>query len=186
MYGCPTVKACNWGLCRVCFERCEAAFHRNRRRPAQDLLLEHAQKANCEKPIQAHFSVIQLLNQLFLGAFPFADLSCPSPVTGSLAHLLLKYRGLIYEAVKSNPLSSALDVTANTNGNNQFDLVLSRSRARKHVQTGLPDRDARFTVFAQAFRAMHGMPPARLRRGDKLYSTKFMGEHAVDGGGPYR
>jgi hypothetical protein len=186
VYGCPTVRPCNWGLCKVCYERCDMAYQSKRRRPAQDLLQEHAQRSACEKPIQAHFSIVQLLNQLFSSVYPFADLTQTAPVPGSLAYLLLRYRGLFYEVVKMNPICSALDVTASTGPANQFDLVLSRSRARKHAQAGLPDRDARYTVFAQAFRAMHGMPPAKFRRADRLYSTKFSGEHAVDGGGPYR
>lgn len=185
VYGCVGVKPCNWGMCHVCFERCEAEFHAKRSRPTQDMLREVAQKSSAEKPIQAHFAVLQLLNQLFQAALPFTDLSLSSPVPGSLAYLSKKHRGLIFEAVKMAPITSALDATAATSSST-FDLTLSRSRARKHQQAGLPDRDARFTVFAQAFRVIHGMPPARLRRADKLYNTKFMGEHAVDGGGPYR
>lgn len=139
-----------------------------------------------DRPIAAQFSVLQLLNELFIHALPFADLSQTSPVPGSFAHLVLKYRGLIYETVKMFPINSAIEATAATGGSSQFDLEISRSRARKHLQLGLPDKDARFTVFAQAFRVMHVLPPVKLRRSDKLYSTKFMGEHAVDGGGPYR
>lgn len=156
-------------------------------RESSETLQETAFKLDVSKnrPILAHFHVIQLLNQLLIATIPFVNLADPSPVVGSLAHLLLKYRGLMYETTKMSPISSALDVTAATTST-QFDLNISRSRARKHAQSGQPDRDARYSVYAQAFRVMHGMPPSRLRRSDKLYSTKFMGEHAVDGGGPYR
>ncbi len=156
-------------------------------RESSEVLQETAFKLDGSKnrPILAHFHVIQLLNQLLIVTIPFVNLADPTPVVGSLTHLVLKYRGLFYEVAKMGPISSALDVTAATTST-QFDLNISRSRARKHAQSGQPDRDARYSVYAQAFRVMHGMPPSRLRRSDKLYSTKFMGEHAVDGGGPYR
>lgn len=186
VYGCPTVVQCNWGLCATCYTRCEGAFQRRHRPDTEDLLQRQAQPVAGERPFHTHFTTIQLLNQLFSSAFPFADLTQTSPLPGSLTHLLLKYRGLFYEAVKMGVLSSALDATAQGGQCAQFDLVLSRSRAFKHAQTGQPDRDARHSVFAQAFRVMHGLPPIGLRRADKLYNTKFAGEHAVDGGGPYR
>lgn len=185
VYGCPTVMPCNWGVCEVCWARCEAACLSAA--ATAETLEENAVKMDSSKnsPILAHFHTIQLLNQLVMASIPFVNLADPCPVQGSLAHNVLKYRGLIYECAKMSPISSALDVSA-TPGSNQFDLNLSRSRARKHAASGVPDRDARFTVFAQAFRVMHGMDAVKLRRSDRLYSTKFMGEHAVDGGGPYR
>lgn len=187
VHGCATVKPCNWGMCTACWERCEAAYHRSRK-PTDALIAQHLHKGagSSDRPVVAQFSLLQLLNQLLIHALPFVDLSQPSPVSGSFAHLVLKYRGLIYESVKMHPINSAIEATGASGSSSQFDMEISRSRARKHLQTGQPDKDARFTVFAQAFRVMHALPPVRLRRSDKLYSTKFMGEHAVDGGGPYR
>lgn len=187
VHGCATVKPCNWGMCGTCWDRCEAAYHRSRK-PTDAFIAQHLQKGagSSDRPIIAQFSLLQLLNQLLIHALPFADLCQTTPVVGSFAHLVLKYRGLVYESVKQHTVSGAIETTAAPGSSSQFDMEISRSRARKHLQSGLPDKDARYTVYAQAFRVMHGMQPVKLRRADKLYNTKFMGEHAVDGGGPYR
>lgn len=78
-------------------------------------------------------------------------------------------------------------INATNSNSGTFELVLSRSRAIKYAALGKsPDREGSWSVFGQAFRAIHPLHPTVLRRADRLYSTKFMGEHAIDAGGPYR
>lgn len=136
------------------------------------------------KPINAHFTIIQLLNLALAKALPFIDLSQEKKVPGSLAYLLCKYRGLIFDLIKNEPFNRSLSATSTSSC--QFDLLLSRPRARKFAQSGQTDHDAKYTVFAQAFRVIHPMDPKGLRRDGQLYNTKFMGEYAQDAGGPYR
>ena len=44
----------------------------------------------------------------------------------------------------------------------------------------------RFMIFSQAFRVLHGMSPKAFRHTERLYKTIFLGEQAIDAGGPYR
>ena len=41
-------------------------------------------------------------------------------------------------------------------------------------------------IFSQAFRVLHGMSPKAFRHTERLYKTIFLGEQAIDAGGPYR
>src|SRR5690606_1202967 len=59
-------------------------------------------------------------------------------------------------------------------------------RSAKFAQRGEVDHEGRYTLFSQAFRQMHTMPPSNLRRSNKLYRCTLMGERAHDAGGPYR
>ena len=170
-------------MCADCFQRAFGAFEA-KQKPLSSAVQQQAMQTE-NKPIAAHFSVIQLLNLALIKTLPFIDLSQENPVPGSLTSLVLSHRGLIFELVKSDPLNNAITTTEASGS--PFDLRLSRSRAVKfqRMSTG-PDHDARWTVFGQAFRALHGMNPKSLRRKDKLYNAHFMGEFSQDAGGPYR
>jgi hypothetical protein len=153
------------------------------------------------RPIAAHLLIIQLLNVAIQTAYPFIDLavrrageidgssggksSVPISSAISLSRLLSRYRGLILHCVKSLPFEKALTATQKS-GVGTIDLFLSRFRARRNADLGRVDSFGRWTVYSQAFRVLHAMPPATLRRAERLYSTKFIGEHAQDAGGPYR
>jgi len=136
------------------------------------------------RPIEARFGLLQLLNKSLMQTISLVDL-CMTDRPWSIAYLLATCRGLIFECTKSPCWDEAMQETCSQSGG-QFELRLSRSRAAKHIRTGVPDHDARFMVFSQAFRQMHTMPAASLRRADKLYNTVLMGERAQDAGGPYR
>jgi E3 ubiquitin-protein ligase HERC2 len=126
--------------------------------------------------------VLQRLNKALLVAIPYFDL-CSMDTPGTLSHLLCSFRGLIFHCTKDRYWKEALDRTQ-TNSD-KFTVNLSRSRAAKHAQTGVPDNEGKMMVFSQAFRQIHSLPPSRLRRSGQLYSTVFMGEHSNDYGGPY-
>ena len=103
---------------------------------------------------------------------------------GTLAYYLSFSRALIFGATKSPILQAALTATAGSGS--KFQLRLNRARAIKQLASGKPDRAARNTLFAQAFRAIHPMPARTLRRTEQLYETILLGERAQDAGGPYR
>jgi hypothetical protein len=136
-----------------------------------------------ETVAEIRFGVIQALNKALSKALPLIDL-CQLDKPGSLASLLGACRGLIFESIKTDMWVQALAQTAG--GGGQFELKLSRPKARKFQASGKVDVDGRFLVFSQAFRAMHSMRPEVLRRSDRLYTTIFIGERAQDAGGPYR
>lgn len=135
-------------------------------------------------PIEALFGLLQLLNHAVIKALPLIDLTRNDKIPGTLSQLISSNRDLIFETVKKMPFDEA--VTSTTGTGSQFELYLSRFRARKNATAGKVDADGRWSVFSQAFRVIHPMNPSILRRSDKLYNTKFMGEHAQDAGGPYR
>jgi hypothetical protein len=135
------------------------------------------------KPVEARFKLLVNLNRALSQAISFVDL-CMVNKPWSIANLLASCRGLIFEVTK-RPIWAAA-ISATTQSGSTFELRLSRPRAAKHARTGTPDNDARYMVFSQAFRQIHMMPPASLRRSDKLYNTFLMGERAHDAGGPYR
>lgn len=141
---------------------------------------------NVVKPIEARFKILQSLNAALKNAIPYINLA--EVKEGRISSVLSSCRGLIFEHIKEPILASALDETIGNGG--KFELRLSRSRARKYISLGVPDHDARFTVYAQAFRQMRDLPASVLRRakvGDgQLYTTTFMGERSQDAGGPYR
>jgi hypothetical protein len=191
VYGCDTFTSCNWWMCPKCWIRtnseaeatscAELPVIKIRRKKGKGT---SSQKQLKIKPVEAQFGVIQALNKSLGNAIPLIDLHQTDPMPGSLPYYISKYRGLILSSLKEELFNAALESTRGTGG--QFDLFLSRSRARKHAAFGKPDVDGNWSVFGQAFRVMHPMAPQSFRRNDRLYVTKFMGEHAQDAGGPYR
>lgn len=134
--------------------------------------------------VAQRLSMLKTLNMSLSSSIPLIDL-CSTDKPHSLAALVSSCRGLIFHATKAPFFQSVLESTKRSS-NDQFDLKLSRSRAVKHARTGVPDVDARFMCFSQAFRAMHVMSPATLRGKGQLYKVIFMGEYSIDAGGPYR
>ncbi len=109
-------------------------------------------KEEIMSPVQARFEIIRELNSVLSKAMPLIDL-CAVDQPGSVASLLSACRGLIFDSIKSPMWESALQATAGNGG--QFELRLSRSRARKFASSNQVDHDGRFMVFSQAFRQMH-------------------------------
>lgn len=48
------------------------------------------------------------------------------------------------------------------------------------------DPEGRRSVFGQLFRALHFLPPARLRTADRTWQADYVGEGSIDAGGPFR
>jgi E3 ubiquitin-protein ligase HERC2 len=139
------------------------------------------------KPVEALFNIIILLNFLFKKSLPFIDLTKglnSTPLSGSLVALVMSNRHLLFEVIKKSPFEESLTRTEVSSG--QFEFIINRVRAIKLAGAGKCDIDGRWSVFSQAFRKMHVMSPSCLRRSDKLYSVKLLGERAQDAGGPYR
>ncbi|RYH29970.1 hypothetical protein EON65_06690 [archaeon] len=178
VYGCDTIGPCNWGICQRCWDRIHSAGAADISQVTKQLLTADA------SPIASQYIILQLLNVALVKSLPFIDLTKANQHPSSLASLVSQNRDLILEVVKSSPFQDTLSQTMASGGS--FELRLSRVKAKRQSNNHKVDTEGRWSVFAQAFRVMHYMAPKTLRRTDRLYSTKFLGEHAQDAGGPYR
>jgi IS1 family transposase len=184
VWGCDTVVSCNWGICETCWKRLAPDASASDSKGFSDSLYSQMLKSEM-KPSEALFNIIILLNFLVKKVLPFIDLSREDAIIpGSLTYLLMNNRDLILEVIKKISFEESLERTQATSG--QFDLQINRVRAMKLAQAGKTDDDGRWTVFSQAFRLIHVMNPSILRKTDKLYNVKLLGERAQDAGGPYR
>jgi hypothetical protein len=189
IYGCQTFRRCNWWMCGDCFTKGQEKAKNLQNSDAvasAKKLLAQAPRHSVQMIVQAEtlFQMVQALNFHLMRAIPMIDLHRSKPLPGTLTHTLTRHRALILSTIKQELFCNALDNTRGSGG--QFELFLSRSKARKYAALGKTDVDGNWSVFAQAFRVMHPMNPENLRRNDRLYVTKLMGEHAQDAGGPYR
>lgn len=116
-------------------------------------------------------------------ALLYIDLQLSNRV-GSVAHLLSRCRGLIFNQLKNALWDKAIEDTQYSEG--QFELQLSRFRAAKFIKSGQTDNEGQFMCFSQAFRQMHNMPSRRFRNSERVYKVILAGEQAIDAGGPYR
>ena len=139
---------------------------------------------NTIHPVVARLQLLQMLNRSLLKTLPFIDLTNTNR-SGSVASLLSRCRGLILVCLKNELWEDSIDNTKVSNVE-PFELQLSRFKAAKHSKSGIPDDDAKFTCFSQAFRQFHNMSCVGLRHSDRIYRTLFIGEKAIDAGGPYR
>lgn len=145
--------------------------------------------------LAARFHLMQRLNRGVAQALPYVDLS-QGELPWSLAALLSRCRHLIFSALKLELWHAELARTARDVGERDSDgdppvlqLLLSRGRAARKVHSGngphaAEEREGR-TLFGQAFSALRYAPTNafRLRPGEALYNTVFVGEHAHDAGG---
>lgn len=175
VWGCETIMDCNWGLCKTCWQKFSGKTG-DQGAVIADNLQSQFSKAEM-KPAEAAYNVVILLNFLVKKCIPFIDLNRnENNIPGSLSALLFSNRDLILEAVKKPVFEESLTRTEAKGG--QFELRLNRVRAIKFFQAGKCDEEGKWSVFAQAFRAIHPMPPATMRRSDKLYTVKLLGERA--------
>lgn len=187
IYGCADCERCNWWMCPACWPKAQAHYNPSTTKASAGRREESAKAPGAVtkiKPAEALFSMVQAVNFFFTKAIPMVNLHNAEPLPGTLTHTLSRHRGLILSIIKNEFFNNVLQSTQGTGG--QFELFLSRSKARKHAAMGKPDTEGSWSVFAQAFRVIHPMDPKSLRRTDRLYITKLMGEHAQDAGGPYR
>lgn len=134
--------------------------------------------------LRTRFNAIKQMNTSFLECKDFIDWKLTDRPY-SLATQLSTLRRYLLPSVTRNFIATALS-SSQVDGRQSFELVLSRSRATKHAAAGECDGDGRWSVFGQAFRSIHGRPPAGLRGTGQLWHVIFSGEQAHDSGGPYR
>lgn len=146
--------------------------------------------------LSARFHLVQRLNRSVSQALPFVDFS-QGELPWSLAALISRCRHLIFSSLKLElwraelvKTERPLSIQDNSSGPPiPLELRLNRGRAARNTRLGnrrniVRNRERR-TLFGQAFHALSDAPMEvfRLRPGDALYTTVFVGEHAHDAGG---
>ncbi|OQR96413.1 HECT E3 ubiquitin ligase [Achlya hypogyna] len=130
--------------------------------------------------LSSRFALLVALNNEVLVLLRYVDLVADiDPM--ALASRVAAARGLIFGPVKRTLWDAQLAATATPTL--ERPLTLNRPKAaRNKTANGLN----RFALFAQAYRALASWVPANYRSEGNLYKVTFLGENAVDGGGPYR
>ncbi|CAM9151525.1 unnamed protein product [Scytosiphon promiscuus] len=147
--------------------------------------------------LPARFHLLQQLNRDLSQALRYVDLS-QGDLPWSTAGLVSRCRHLVFSVLKQELWQAELARTsrplvAQAGGEPtppSLELRLSRGRAAQHGRLRAREvgQQGRETLFGQAFLGLRNAPTElfRLRPGEVLYSTVFVGEHAHDAGGPYR
>lgn len=205
VHGCSNVDVCDYHICDTC-----VLNHRKKHR----LKLMKEKKANNKSKfnnnisiLNLQYNILKLFNTCISETIPYIDLTLIShennkafkniieedkdksnendEIILTLTQNLSLYRFLIYNTVKNKPFLDIINETMKPSPN-LFDLTLSRVSALRFANEGKVDTQGKWTVFSQAFRAIHPMGPQVFRVASRFYSTKFSGEYSQDAGGPFR
>ncbi|KAG3106883.1 hypothetical protein PC121_g23 [Phytophthora cactorum] len=144
--------------------------------------------------LQLRFALLKYLNLSLHHCLPLLDLrDTKSPWT--IAHRLRQLSHCIFFDVKSALVEAAVEATnvpGETSGSSQQTarITLDRMQALESRDDREMEPSVSECFFAQAFRQLHAVDPALLRRQidskGRLFSVKFRGEEGVDWGGVYR
>ncbi|KAG6975543.1 hypothetical protein JG688_00002285 [Phytophthora aleatoria] len=144
--------------------------------------------------LQLRFALLKYLNLSLHNCLPLLDLrDTKSPWT--IAHRLRQLSHCIFFDVKSALVEAAVEATnvpGETSGSSQQTarITLDRMQALESRDDREMEPSVSECFFAQAFRQLHAVDPALLRRQidskGRLFSVKFRGEEGVDWGGVYR
>lgn len=140
--------------------------------------------------LSTRFRMLQQLNRRVSKALRYINLA-QGDLPWSMGALLSRCRHLVFSSLKQELWEAELKRTLRPmpspqsgmdGGPPSLELRLSRGRA---ASERLADKGERHTLFGQAFVALRDAPAEafRLRAGEVLYSTVFLGEHAHDAGG---
>ncbi|EQC37606.1 hypothetical protein SDRG_05200 [Saprolegnia diclina VS20] len=132
--------------------------------------------------LPTHFALLQALNLrmdahllLYVGVEYTGGAHVPA-----LLHSLMACRDYMYGLVKQGLWDREMAATA-IPGTSKT-LVLNRPKAARHLGGGLNP----FALFLQAHQGLKSYKPAEFCASSRLYTVTFLGENAIDVGGPYR
>jgi hypothetical protein len=140
-------------------------------------------KATNNSALEWRFDFINQLNSDFMECQSIINLSQDEEAF-AVGSLLSRWREYLYSRSKSEIFVQALQ-SSQTAGQ-AFELTISRSKALRFGARGQTDKEGRWSIFGQIFRAVQGLSPSVLRRSDQLWKVLLAGERAQDAGGPYR
>jgi len=206
-------KTCDFDLCKTCIDAAVELLPINVKTNANKVgnnsnkLSKLSRKVksliktcgNTTRWIRLRFKVLRSLNKMLQPAIPMIDLNLIDTVNGShenkydwsTGQCLSKCRHLIFLKIKIGIWKKALLETKSVGS--QFSLRLSRPKAwklkRDFILNGKIDRKMNISLFSQFFKHCINsttISNKSLRRHERLYEVKFLGEDAQDAGGPYR
>ncbi|ETM42109.1 hypothetical protein L914_12188 [Phytophthora nicotianae] len=144
--------------------------------------------------LQLRFALLKYLNLSLHHCLPLLDLR-DTKSSWTIAHRLRQLSHCIFFDVKSVLVEAAVEATnvpGETSGSSQQTarITLDRMQALESRDDREVEPSVSECFFAQAFRQLHDVDPALLRRQidskGRLFSVKFRGEEGVDWGGVYR
>ncbi|EQC27184.1 hypothetical protein SDRG_14987 [Saprolegnia diclina VS20] len=131
--------------------------------------------------LSARFALLVALNKVMLGLLQYVDLVVDDgPRT--LVSRLTAARGLLFHVLKRELWD--VQVTATGVSSTERLLTLNRPKATRGRLASHGTNP--FALFAQAYRVLSLWDATCYRSTGNLYKVTFLGENAVDGGGPYR
>jgi len=147
----------------------------------------HLRRCSASACLQ-RFLILKRLNGLVKKIFKFAHTGLTSePHTlgarlGALRHLILMdvKRELWEKALPAAPNDDGVVKSGPVVSLNRFEAESARAAASDKRGT------SHKTLFEQLFAQLHAMPPNVLRRRDRAFKVKFIGEGSDDYGGPFR
>jgi len=140
------------------------------------------------RQLAARFGVLKKLNSDVMASLEGVDWSLIESEC-SPANAYAKGRSFIFSAIKADLMKSALERSKSSIGSSsKIELTMSRVRSKRYASRGECDTEGNWSCYAEAFKRLHGLPPATFRRseGEKLWEVTLAGEMAQDAGGPYR
>ncbi|KAG1709280.1 hypothetical protein DVH05_019923 [Phytophthora capsici] len=145
--------------------------------------------------LQLRFGLLKYLNLSLQHCLSLLDLR-DTKSSWTIAHRLRQLSHCIFFDVKSALVEAAIEATnvpGESSGNSQQQtarITLDRMQALESRDDREVEPSVSECFFAQAFRQLHSVDPALLRRQidskGRLFSVKFRGEEGVDWGGVYR
>ncbi|KAL3672816.1 hypothetical protein V7S43_002105 [Phytophthora oleae] len=145
--------------------------------------------------LQLRFALLKYLNLSLQHCLSLLDLR-DTKSSWTIAHRLRQLSHCVFFDIKSALVEAAIEAT-NVPGESSGSSQQQTARITLDRMQALESRDDREVepsvsecFFAQAFRQLHSVDPALLRRQidskGRLFSVKFRGEEGVDWGGVYR
>ena len=135
--------------------------------------------------LRKRFLILKNFNSRIKTILPYIDFSAKKD-QNRLRNVYSNASIYIFWDVKSDLFEKILaaDAKAGTN----MKIKVNRMKANKFIQKGKPDHTGEFTVFGQIFQYFKntGFSSFKCTKETNPFSVQFVGEAAIDVGGPYR
>eukprot|EP00823_Brevimastigomonas_motovehiculus_P001020 TRINITY_DN1143_c0_g3_i2.p1 TRINITY_DN1143_c0_g3~~TRINITY_DN1143_c0_g3_i2.p1 ORF type:complete len:806 (-),score=272.19 TRINITY_DN1143_c0_g3_i2:175-2481(-) len=165
----------------------DAEMKPNAFNPTREELLHYSLIENCTtRDLQIRLATLQLLNEMIRDHISKIDL-CAKPGSSDYADVIRSSRGLISWSTKSRIWQRALDSTVESS--NRASVTINRFMASRMKERGKCDIRGKRMCFSQLFRQLYGKKSPRmfrLRKNERAFQVRFLGEGGIDAGGLYR
>ncbi|OQS02636.1 HECT E3 ubiquitin ligase [Thraustotheca clavata] len=146
-------------------------------------LLNQANKSSVT--LQTRFEALKAVNQAIrTHLMMYIDVEYNPSYTSTLLSKLMASRDYIFGVVKQELWDREVNSTSNYGASKT--LVLNRPKASRFLESAPPNTLNPFALFIQAYQGLKMYKPAEYCSSTRLYTVTFLGENAIDAGGPYR